>query len=331
MGQAVLIDIGAYITSTRDTTEVQEVMRVFAQKGLQPPLVHAFDTQSIATVRQIMGLKFPGALNHTFFVHEMGIGASDEVREVDHWTIGKAVPVAKRGRRRGPVTTQMRSLESFCEEHGVAHVDFIKVDTEGHEWAVLEGLRRIMQKSRPLVIFEYGHGWESQWRAALREGKGAALPSGPNDIPAAITNPSHEGFQVWLKWNKKSSRRRQHIPRPYMNMSVAQLERYGARATLHQFCQSEMDALGYDCYFLAAWRDQRSRKTRELLVPISGVFWDDAHELCLRWFELGVWRGCWTDFVAVPRGGRVLAALMGAYPDNRRVFPDCPQFRVLPP
>ena len=48
------------------------------------------------------------------------------------------------------------SLDDFCEQSGIKRVDFIKIDTDGHEYAVLTGARKIIGKFRPAIIFEAG-------------------------------------------------------------------------------------------------------------------------------------------------------------------------------
>ena len=47
-----------------------------------------------------------------------------------------------------------RSLDSWAEERGMGDVDFVKIDVEGHEPAVLSGGRRLFEQHRPLVLFE---------------------------------------------------------------------------------------------------------------------------------------------------------------------------------
>jgi FkbM family methyltransferase len=41
---------------------------------------------------------------------------------------------------------------------GDRHIDFIKIDVEGAEFDVLRGARRILESSRPLILFEFGLG-----------------------------------------------------------------------------------------------------------------------------------------------------------------------------
>jgi FkbM family methyltransferase len=42
----------------------------------------------------------------------------------------------------------VRKLDNLLEERGVEHVDFIKLDAEGRELAMLEGARRLLQGRR---------------------------------------------------------------------------------------------------------------------------------------------------------------------------------------
>lgn len=51
----------------------------------------------------------------------------------------------------------LRTLDGYCRENGVEHIDFLKVDVEGHELAVLHGGRRMIGDARVARIqFEYG-------------------------------------------------------------------------------------------------------------------------------------------------------------------------------
>lgn len=55
-----------------------------------------------------------------------------------------------------PVTT----VDAFCAENRIEQIDFIKVDTEGYEMAVLRGMAAMLERRRiALVQFEYGGTW----------------------------------------------------------------------------------------------------------------------------------------------------------------------------
>jgi FkbM family methyltransferase len=48
------------------------------------------------------------------------------------------------------------SVDDFCEQNNIARLDFIKIDTDGHELEVLKGARKVIGKFRPAIIFEIG-------------------------------------------------------------------------------------------------------------------------------------------------------------------------------
>jgi FkbM family methyltransferase len=54
-----------------------------------------------------------------------------------------------------PIMVAKRIGEEIVTEQGIERVDFMKVDTEGHEAFVLEGLAGTIRRSRPFVMVEW--------------------------------------------------------------------------------------------------------------------------------------------------------------------------------
>lgn len=48
------------------------------------------------------------------------------------------------------------SLDQFCMDKQLKRVDFIKIDTDGHEYKVLKGAQSMIKKYQPQIIFEVG-------------------------------------------------------------------------------------------------------------------------------------------------------------------------------
>lgn len=48
------------------------------------------------------------------------------------------------------------SLDDFCIEHNITRLDFIKIDTDGHEFDVFLGSENIINKFKPIIVFEIG-------------------------------------------------------------------------------------------------------------------------------------------------------------------------------
>lgn len=52
------------------------------------------------------------------------------------------------------------TLDEYCREHGIGHVDFTKVDAEGADYRVLEGGFECLREGVfSLMQFEYNHRW----------------------------------------------------------------------------------------------------------------------------------------------------------------------------
>ena len=52
------------------------------------------------------------------------------------------------------------TLDSFCAEHQIDHIDLVKTDTEGHDIHVLRGARRMLEEEKiDAYQFEYNHRW----------------------------------------------------------------------------------------------------------------------------------------------------------------------------
>ncbi len=54
-------------------------------------------------------------------------------------------------------TISISTIDSYCESKHIEHINFIKVDVEGHELAVFKGMSRMLRERRVNMIqFEYG-------------------------------------------------------------------------------------------------------------------------------------------------------------------------------
>ncbi|HET9983728.1 MAG TPA: FkbM family methyltransferase [Longimicrobiales bacterium] len=53
-------------------------------------------------------------------------------------------------------TVDFRRLDDWCDEHGVDAVDFVKLDVDGFEYAVLAGGERVLSRARPPLVMEVG-------------------------------------------------------------------------------------------------------------------------------------------------------------------------------
>jgi FkbM family methyltransferase len=55
------------------------------------------------------------------------------------------------------LNVKCQTLDSYCEEHAIDQIDFIKIDVEGAEKTVFEGAKRLLQEKRIKAgVFEIG-------------------------------------------------------------------------------------------------------------------------------------------------------------------------------
>lgn len=47
-------------------------------------------------------------------------------------------------------------LDKYCKENMIDHLDFIKIDTDGHELSILKGGEATINEFRPIIVFEMG-------------------------------------------------------------------------------------------------------------------------------------------------------------------------------
>lgn len=55
-----------------------------------------------------------------------------------------------------PIIVDVTTIDQYCDTHNISRIDFLKIDTEGHEIEALRGASRMLQDSRiRMVQFEF--------------------------------------------------------------------------------------------------------------------------------------------------------------------------------
>jgi len=89
-------------------------------------------------------------------VRSFHVCIGDEDRETDYYLMEESafsgITSTGRARLREKITIGMRTLDSILKEAEVPSVTAIKVDVEGHEFAVLRGLHESLQRSPEVVL-----------------------------------------------------------------------------------------------------------------------------------------------------------------------------------
>ena len=94
-------------------------------------------------------------------------------------------------------SVQLYTLDSFASAHSIDSIDFIKIDTEGHDFSVINGCRELLQSKRiGCVQFEYNWRWIGQ-RCFLKDvfDLVSKLP------PYRIGKVTCRGIEWYEKWS----------------------------------------------------------------------------------------------------------------------------------
>lgn len=69
---------------------------------------------------------------------------------------------------RGSISIQLETLDRFCDQRDISRIDYLKVDTEGHDLAVLEGGSGLLSTAQIAIVeVEAGMNPDNQFHVPL--------------------------------------------------------------------------------------------------------------------------------------------------------------------
>jgi FkbM family methyltransferase len=83
--------------------------------------------------------------------------------ELDHNQGLASMHRANLGEACEEVSVEVELLDDVVREKNLTRVDLIKMDVEGHEWRVLQGARKTLERFKPVLVFEFS---QRQWNNA---------------------------------------------------------------------------------------------------------------------------------------------------------------------
>ena len=111
------------------------------------------------------------AYRHRLHVHTMGVGNTTKAARIaqcgpaNTWRVWDTTRAKYLGCKRGEQINET-TLDAFAlrERSLRGGIFYVKVDVEGGEWAVLEGMQSLLRNQRvQLMSFEYGNGWHEAY------------------------------------------------------------------------------------------------------------------------------------------------------------------------
>jgi FkbM family methyltransferase len=112
--------------------------------------------------------------------HRLALGAADGEGHVTAAGTSEANRMAPGGRAKGPVeAVRVARGDTFCAEHGLDAVDYVRIDAEGAELEVVAGLMGLLSRHRvALLEVVAGMSWEDSRHVPFERLKGALEPLG---------------------------------------------------------------------------------------------------------------------------------------------------------
>jgi FkbM family methyltransferase len=158
-GAEVVFDIGAHVGSwTRMALDVNPHAQY-----------HCFEPSS-STFRMLQAAGLPAnvRLNHC----ALGAGQGSADLYVHEWDQNTSLHRFAGDYLRGQVgreAVRVDTVDAYCERNAIARVDFMKVDVEGYETAVLRGAADLLQSQRVRCV-QFEHAWCAAYsRTFLRD------------------------------------------------------------------------------------------------------------------------------------------------------------------
>ncbi len=154
----VVFDVGANIGA----------YSLLVQHYLPEPQVYAFEPAKSTYEQLLRHLSHAGG-THNIKPYNIGFSDAEKTLELYSYTVeGQEVSLLSSIDMRQPTQVvdvrtldseriQVQTIDGFCEAEGIERIDFLKLDVEGHELAVLRGARRMLaDRLINMIQFEFG-------------------------------------------------------------------------------------------------------------------------------------------------------------------------------
>jgi len=149
---AVVFDIGANIGA-----HTLPMAQLVGSAGC----IHAFEATAYAVGKLRGNLNLNPDLQSRVVVHHAlltdGKDTGSETEIYSSWPLhggSQGLHPQHRGRLQAIATEDSYSLDQFFQSEMPSRLDFIKLDVDGHEWPILQGMSTLLDRFRPVILFE---------------------------------------------------------------------------------------------------------------------------------------------------------------------------------
>jgi FkbM family methyltransferase len=140
----VVFDVGANVGQSVDRF----------RETLDDPMIHSFEPEpaTFAELRRRKG-DVPG-----LHLNNFALGSKRGTAELNRNTFSDMSSILQPGRDswgsiKDKTPIEIRTLDEYCHDHGVTHIDILKSDTQGYDLEVLKGAEQLMAHRRIKLIY----------------------------------------------------------------------------------------------------------------------------------------------------------------------------------
>lgn len=128
-----------------------------ASKSIVPSQIYAFEP--IPELNKRLKVLFPETHVHLLAISNANTTTQFKIPKINHThflTRGTLNTnfVEENEQSFKIIDVQTITLDHFCNEQKVQHIDLIKIDVEGHEYAVIKGALKTFEAFKPILIIE---------------------------------------------------------------------------------------------------------------------------------------------------------------------------------
>lgn len=142
-----------------------QLLYIAEEQGRGKVSVHCFEPSSFTFSELQSNLQKVG--DGKVHLVNMGMGNVKESKELHITHDGAGTNSLYRRRLEGLNVSydrseiiQITTLDTYCSENDLSHINFLKIDVEGHELAVVQGAKAMLQRGAiDYIQFEYGGCW----------------------------------------------------------------------------------------------------------------------------------------------------------------------------
>lgn len=130
-----------------------------------------YSFEPYAKVRSLLEEKM--STNRIANVEIIPLGLSNQAQTLEYFEptehnsgTGSFQPEYSAKNRRTGILLELITGDAFVQQKSIGRIDFVKIDVEGFEHFVLEGMKTSLQTNRPIVMIEFGKQTQDHCKSA---------------------------------------------------------------------------------------------------------------------------------------------------------------------